>query len=89
MGFFSRSKASSTAAVCLESKTSSLSSITNIQYELIAVVTKDRPPTKMEEEKRKKVEERAFENKKKERTNRIQALISKAREHQSEYNERV
>jgi hypothetical protein len=37
-----------------ESKTSSLSSIANVQSKLIAVGTKDRPPTNMEE-KRKQV----------------------------------
>jgi hypothetical protein len=35
------------------------------------------------------VENRALENKKKERANRIQAFMSKAREHQREYNGRV
>jgi hypothetical protein len=88
MGLFSRSNTTSAATVCPESKTSSLSSIANVQSKLIAVGTKDRPPTNMEE-KRKQVEKRAFENKKKERANRIQALMSKAQEHQSEYNGRV
>jgi hypothetical protein len=79
---FAKQKTTSAATVCPESKTSSLSSIANVESKLIAVGTKDRPPTNMEE-KRKQVEKRrAFENKKKERANRIQALISKAQEHQ-------
>ena len=89
MGLFSRPKSTSTATVCPESKTSSLSSITHLQNRLIDVPTRDHPPTKLEEEKRQKVKKRAFENKKKERSNRIQALMSKARKHQSEYNGRV
>jgi hypothetical protein len=81
--FFGRSKAkNSQTAPSTEYKTSNREKVNN---SLARVSKTDRPLTKQEETNRKKAVNNGFEERKKEREARINAILGKCHDHQREY----
>jgi hypothetical protein len=85
MGFFKRSKVGEAKiADDIHHKAhqeDSKPATSNIRESLTKVATHEGPPTRKEEKKRKKLYKKEFEERKKERSYRIQALLDKSREH--------